>query len=94
VTAAACLLKGQLACLQGSLPAYKAACLLTRQLACLQGRGGGRGCTPVHGDFMCMLGMIFSSIAWTHKLTLFIFLSILIMMGGVLTLLLNLFTLR
>jgi hypothetical protein len=82
------------------LPAYKAACLLTRQLACLQGSlpaykaGGGRGCTPVHGDFMCMLGMIFSSIAWTHKLTLFIFLSILMMMGGVLTLLLNLFTLR
>jgi hypothetical protein len=84
---AACLLTRQLACLQGSLPAYKAACLLTRQ-------GGGHGCTPVHGDFMCMFGMIFSSIAWTHKLTLFIFLSILMMMGGVLTLLLNLFTLR
>jgi hypothetical protein len=28
IIGAACLLKGQLACLQGSLPALKAACLL------------------------------------------------------------------
>jgi len=31
IIGAACLLSGQLACLKGSLPAYKAACLLTRQ---------------------------------------------------------------
>jgi hypothetical protein len=47
IIGAACLLSGQLACLKGSLPAYKAACLLTRQLACLQ----GRGCTLVDVDF-------------------------------------------
>jgi uncharacterized membrane protein len=42
---------------------------------------------------LCILGILFSSIAWTYKSKLLKFLSVLIMIGAGLTLLLTLFTL-
>ena len=53
----------------------------------------GRYTLPLISILLCILTLFFSTIAWKYKSTLFKFLSVILMIVGGLTLLLNLFTL-